>query len=467
MDSVSSCLYKLAVASSHDEAKIHDIIEKWSQVPEYLRKNVLHANHEMLFRIACRHNNIPLARFWLGQEKKYGRINIHIDTPCAYVKGADFGCEDDVFATACEKGFIDILELIISLEPTHGPVDFHKNSDDYFHAACDNYQLTVAKWLIAQEPRFGKIDINVNDGQIFKELCSHEDRTDMLEYLVSLEATHGKMDIHTPDYASASIMSYEYLLPFYEGDVDALVQTMGANNHEAWDDNPFPLKNYCGAFIAACESLNIRIMDFLFNLKSYGGVDIHAGDDYMFKNLVEQYDDEYRSDRARECLFWAFEHSSRRFPVHHAQDRLIKSCFLYDDHKLFSYLIRYDDFDLNETSMRFYFLRAACDSWGFAKDFAKTYPRYDKSEKSIGKKTITRLLASSRDSIDEFNKVKCLMYMLPLDWTTDKYYKRYKKCGDEILNSMVELASAINSCDSSIRDMNVVGLCMDFLVWMP
>ena len=67
-----------------------------------------------------------------------------------------------------------------------------------FFDACENGHKSIAEWLLSLEETHGKIDIHVDDEKVFRHACSNGHKA-VAEWLLSLEETHGKINIHAND----------------------------------------------------------------------------------------------------------------------------------------------------------------------------------------------------------------------------------------------------------------------------
>lgn len=100
-----------------------------------------------------------------------------------------------VFVLACEKGYLEFAQWLISQEPTHGAINIHARHSRAFQSACRNRHLSIARWLLTLEPTHGAIDIHMKKEEIFRAAC-RRGHLDVLEWLLSLESTRGQIDIH-------------------------------------------------------------------------------------------------------------------------------------------------------------------------------------------------------------------------------------------------------------------------------
>ena len=64
---------------------------------------------------------------------------------------------------------------------TVGKIDIHINDENAFLLACTNNHLEIAKYLISLEETHGKINIRINNDQIFLKIYKYF--TDIIKYL--------------------------------------------------------------------------------------------------------------------------------------------------------------------------------------------------------------------------------------------------------------------------------------------
>ena len=106
-----------------------------------------------------------------------------------------------------------------------------------FMKACENGQLDIAKYLISLESTHGQIDIHIWNDSIFTNTCKdsifsnvcRDRQLDIAKYLISLENTHGQIDIHVNNdsifsdasgYKRLDIVNYLISLESTHGKID-------------------------------------------------------------------------------------------------------------------------------------------------------------------------------------------------------------------------------------------------------
>ena len=70
------------------------------------------------------------------------------------------------------------------------------NISDIFMYCCINGYLKMVKFLLYLENTYGKINIHVENHNAFRGSCENG-HLEIVKFLLSLEKTHGKINIHT------------------------------------------------------------------------------------------------------------------------------------------------------------------------------------------------------------------------------------------------------------------------------
>lgn len=108
---------------------------------------------------------------------------------------------DYFFKFFCEKRDFEMLNLIFAKEAEQGPVYL---DPDTFINACNTGTLDYVKFLVSLEPTHNKIDIHYNrlpDRKGYSDAFLQALRRtnyDISEYIISLASTHGSIKVH-PD----------------------------------------------------------------------------------------------------------------------------------------------------------------------------------------------------------------------------------------------------------------------------
>lgn len=234
-----------------------------------------------LFRNACRKGQLDIVQWLISLEDKYGEIDIH-----EYM--------DLTFHEACKYGHIEVARYLISLEPTHGNINIHEtnskhidNPDDreseFYHMmkfnkgaffeALKNNHVDILNYLISLEETHGKIKLK-ND--YFIELCVYGN-IDMIKYLLSLEKTHNKIDIHTKNELGLRHICYHNKDLEYVKFLFSLEKTHDIFNIHVLDED---------IFVNLMSNNRIDIVKYLFSLEdTHGKINIHIKNDIVLKNI--------------------------------------------------------------------------------------------------------------------------------------------------------------------------------------
>lgn len=227
----------------------------------------IHALQEDAFNSACKQNRIDILEFLISLEPTNGEIDIHINS-------------EEFLYNAVEAGNLNIIKYLISLEPSHGMFALQSNDDNIL---SEVYDIEILKYLISLEPTHGMFDIHIYSEKLFRNACAYK-TTEMVEYMISLEPTHGLIDIHASDeLAFINACSYgridiaKYLI--------SLEPTHGQINiHAAYVDFYNNLDLHPKAFTYASKYGHAQIVKFLFSLEAtHGAFNIHRNDDEAFK----------------------------------------------------------------------------------------------------------------------------------------------------------------------------------------
>jgi hypothetical protein len=159
----------------------HPNFFKWliTLEPTHQKFNI-HISDDKLFKYACHKGYLKTAQYLESLKDTHGTINI----------------PSTILETACNGGNINVVKWLISLEEEYGKFDIRYA----FHNACYYNKPEIAKYLISLEPTHDPINIHNgdpdysddNDDLTFSEACE-EKHYDIAEFLVSLEPTHGRI----------------------------------------------------------------------------------------------------------------------------------------------------------------------------------------------------------------------------------------------------------------------------------
>ncbi len=199
---------------------------------------------------------------------------------CVYndLKGLEFllSIENEVFSK-----YNSIYEQVLSFFGIENKINIHvsynkilKDNDSNFKYACMIGNLELAKFLLSLEKTHGKIDIHTTDDSSFI-ISFINNHIEISKLLLSLEETHGKINIHAYNeyifIKSCSAGNFEAIKFLF-----SLETTHGKINIHSLNEK---------AFLNACLSGNINIINFLFSLeKTHGKINIHIEDNIAFKS---------------------------------------------------------------------------------------------------------------------------------------------------------------------------------------
>jgi hypothetical protein len=89
---------------------------------------------------------------------------------------------------------VQALKLLFAYEPFYGRFEISGHQD--FHVtAIEACNLEAFAYLLSLEKSHGKLDLHKQDGKIFAVACQYS-WIEALDYLIALEPTHGQFDIH-------------------------------------------------------------------------------------------------------------------------------------------------------------------------------------------------------------------------------------------------------------------------------
>jgi hypothetical protein len=165
---------------------------------------------------------VDIVTYLISLEPTHGQINIH--------RNYEFA-----FRCVCGSGSVELAKCLIGLEPTHGPINIHIYEEEAFRVACKSGSVELVKYLISLEPTHGQIDIHADEDVAFAT-GSHMPR--MIRYLIRLEPTHGKIDIHTgEDFAMGNACSHNSMASVRM--LLALEETRGKIDIRPWARDAF------------------------------------------------------------------------------------------------------------------------------------------------------------------------------------------------------------------------------------
>jgi hypothetical protein len=177
-----------------------------------------------------------------------------------------------------------------------------------FVPACLNGHLKVAKWLISLEPTHGKIDIHATDEETidaytcneyaFRTACENG-HLEVAKWLLSLEPTHGKIDIHAGNnYAfkfacfngHLEIAQWLFSLELIHGKFGSPSGKFGSHSDKS-DSSLDNLNIHTSnefAFRTACGRGHLEVAKWLISLEpTHGIIDIHTDDKFAFRNACK------------------------------------------------------------------------------------------------------------------------------------------------------------------------------------
>ena len=187
------------------------------------------------------------------------------------------------------------LQLILDLEKKYGPCDVHYDDDILFKIVCERTchefmdngkhiihdeiwrenNLKPVKFLLALEETHGKFDIHADDDEIIRN-AFNIGTIEFVKLLLSLEETHGNFDIHANDdeilFKLCSCGPIDYMML-----VCSLQDTHGM----------FPEDLFGLSFIECCIHTNFECMKFIYSTyyQFITNEDIMKG----FKNIYDFY----------------------------------------------------------------------------------------------------------------------------------------------------------------------------------
>ena len=181
---------------------------------------------------------------------------------------------DRAFCAAASNGHCEVLDLLVSLENTHGY--FNMCDSGAFYMTAVNGRCDILRFLNGLEATHGETDIHYKQETAFRWAAANG-HCDTLELLLQMEPTHGQIDIHTKN-------EYAFSLACYNGHHDVMnllireEPTHGQINiHVGKDD----------IFRSAVENGDLKAVDMLLRLEpTHGMINIHNGSDLCHHRMV-------------------------------------------------------------------------------------------------------------------------------------------------------------------------------------
>lgn len=244
-------------------------------------KNVKLGFSSEFFRNACRKGQLDIVQWLISLDNKYCKIDIH-----EYM--------DLAFHETCKYGHIKVAKYLISLESTHGKINIHEtnckhsdNPDDResefyhrmefnkgaFYEALINNHIDILNYLFSLEDTHGKIKLK-ND--YFIKFC-FQGNIEMIKYLLSLEETHGKIDIHAESESGLRQMCFHNSNLDHVKYLFSLEKTHGKFDIHVLNEN---------IFLTLMNKNKIDVIKYLSSLEdTHGKINIHIKDDIVIKNI--------------------------------------------------------------------------------------------------------------------------------------------------------------------------------------
>jgi len=180
---------------------------------------------ELSFSVACEWNQVEVAKYILQKN--------------AYCLELSETSKWRILMTCCEDGYLDILDLLISVIP-NVVSSLHKNKQyELFSTACDYYNLDVARYLFWRHP---SIPINSNNDEWFLRACQCN-MLEMARMFVSIRPNAYYIDVdkdsdeivHYEVLQALVIMNHEYMNPRRNTECsicyDAVANVLTSCNH--------------------------------------------------------------------------------------------------------------------------------------------------------------------------------------------------------------------------------------------
>ncbi len=218
----------------------------------------MHSYNEVIFRRICDLGCIDIIKLLLSLEPVYGQFNIHV-------------IDEIIFKNSCFFGNLEVLKLLISLENTHKKINININCDEVFTNACCQDNVEIIKYLLSLNRN---INIHVNNGYGFIQACSRG-HINIIKYLLSLDNTHGKIATHiNSDEAFRRACINKHL---------SVVKLLLSLDIIYYKQTDIHAHNEL-AFRHACLNGDLELVNLLLSIqKDYGKINIYANDNEAFK----------------------------------------------------------------------------------------------------------------------------------------------------------------------------------------
>jgi hypothetical protein len=277
-----------------------------SKIKSLLAKNSIN----QIFELACEYAKLDIIKLCLSSEYKYGIINIHRNNDHPFnlaIRSGDitvitfllslqnkygtFNLSKSLY-NACYSNKLDIVKLVTSLQTQYNKIDPNENiiyalysnveilkyvitifPIDIHNFAFVNSDLEVLKFLISLEQTHGKFDIHKCNDLIFYKNCGN---LEYVIYLLSLEKSHGKFEIDINQaFCEACLKGNLKCIKFFIH----LSKTQNLNLHCNGSGCECQKKVHNIPFQNACFSGNIDSVNFLLSLQDeYGKITINYKD---------------------------------------------------------------------------------------------------------------------------------------------------------------------------------------------
>ena len=227
----------------------------------------LRVDNDIIFKNVCISNKLEVAKYlWQLGLESYQLIDIFINNAIVFKNACEYGnlemfqwlCKiaketfdeinfledygDNLFALACRSGNLELVQWIYNLGIEHNVrINIHYNNEEPFKNACRSGNLKLVKWLLLISSSGDEINIHVDDDYPFQMACL-SGNLELVQWLCEV------------------LYKYNIVTDVYFGIRDD-------------DDYPFATdtsnemdSSYEDIFIAACNSGNINVVEYIWNL---------------------------------------------------------------------------------------------------------------------------------------------------------------------------------------------------------
>lgn len=247
--SLESLYYKIDTHYDSEVAYVSSIIIGHLDILKYLfsleetHGKSKHSDDDLL-KIAADHDQLDIVKFFI----EVRRCDVHLD-------------DDYISKKATEQGDLDTLKYILSLDSTHGKTEYKHFNNNLLEIAGENGYLDIVEFLIETH----RCNVN-NLNEYTIQLIVQAGNLDIFEYLINLGAKFDISIVFTgaAAYGHLNILKYLISLEPTHGIIDIHIE----NEYN---------------FNQSIRFGRLELLKYLFSLEpTHGRINVHGGFDHAF-----------------------------------------------------------------------------------------------------------------------------------------------------------------------------------------